>query len=211
MSRRLLLIEDHPIVREACRTLLAGASYEVREAGSAGEGLGLNRSLLPRFIVLDLNLPDLPGFTALERLRAENAEALVLVFSMYEERAFVRKALEGGALGYVSKADDPACLLEGLETIARGERYLAPRLARKLALSALEGREGQLAPLSGRERDILALLAEGRTLAEIAGLLGLSYRSAAHIAAQIRRKLNLRSQAALIKFAIETRPALGQG
>jgi|BEDMetMinimDraft_2_1075160.scaffolds.fasta_scaffold01328_2 two-component system invasion response regulator UvrY len=205
MSRTLLLIEDHPIVREGCRRLLAGAAFTVSEAGSGEEGLALNRSLAPRFIVLDLNLPDLPGFSALSRLRAENGAAAILVFSMYEERAFVRKALEGGALGYVSKADDPACLLEGLETIGRGERYLAPRLARKLALSALGGEEDGLARLSARERELLALLAEGRTLAEIALHLGLSYRSAAHIAAQLRQKLNLRTQAALIKFAIETR------
>lgn len=207
MSRSLLLIEDHPIVREGCRRLLAGADFEVTEAAGGAEGLALNRALSPRFIVLDLNLPDLQGLSALGRLRADNENAAILVFSMYEERTFVRKALEGGALGYVSKADDPACLLEGLEAIGRGERYLAPRLARTLALSALAGgEEDRLARLSPREREVLGLFAEGRTLAEIAARLGLSYRSAAHIAAQLRQKLNLRSQAALIKFAIETRP-----
>lgn len=205
---KVLLIEDHPIVRAGCRRLLqARAGTEIFEAGSGAEGLAISLRHRPHVVVLDLSLPDGNGLAILARLRAETPAAAVLVFSMYEEAAFVARALEAGALGYLTKHDDPEALVEAVEAVARGARYLGHSVAQKLALLSLEPGRDPLRGLSARELDVLDLLGAGTGLTEIAAALGLSYRSAANIAAQLRAKLQLRSQAALVKFAVETASA----
>jgi DNA-binding NarL/FixJ family response regulator len=205
---KVLLIEDHPIVRAGCRRLLQSrAGTEIFEAGSGAEGFALARRERPRVVVLDLNLPDGNGLAILARLRGEIPTAAVLVFSMYEEAAFVARALEGGALGYLTKHDDPEALLEAVEAVARGARYLGHSVAQKLALLSLQPGNDPLRGLTARELGVLDLLGGGAGLAEIAEALALSYRSAANIAAQLRAKLQVRSQAALVKFAVETAPA----
>ena len=204
-SATILLIDDHPIVRDGCRRLLAPRPDSVViEAGSGEEGLAMSRRHRPDLVILDLNLPDGNGLEFLRRLLGETPAAKVLVFSMYEEGAFVARALETGALGYLTKHDDPEALLAAVEVVMRGERYLGHRVAQKLALLSLQPARDPLRGLSARELDVLDLLGNGAGLAEIATALGLSYRSAAHIAAQLRAKLSLRSQAALVKFAVET-------
>uniref|UniRef100_A0A8J4HBJ6 Response regulator transcription factor n=1 Tax=Acidicaldus sp. TaxID=1872105 RepID=A0A8J4HBJ6_9PROT len=205
---KVLLIEDHPIVRAGCRRLLQSrAGTEIFEAGSGAEGFALARREHPHVVVLDLNLPDGNGLAILARLRGEIPTAAVLVFSMYEEAAFVARALEGGALGYLTKHDDPEALLEAVAAVARGARYLGHSVAQKLALLSLQPGNDPLRGLTARELGVLDLLGGGAGLAEIAEALALSYRSAANITAQLRAKLQLRSQAALVKFAVETAPA----
>jgi DNA-binding NarL/FixJ family response regulator len=205
MQITILLIDDHPIVRDGCRRLLqARPDYTVIEAGSGEEGLRMNRLHAPDLIILDLNLPDGNGLLRLRELRAASPAAKVLIFSMYEEATFVARALEAGALGYLTKHDDPEALLEAVAHLLRGERYLGHRVAQKLALLSLQPVPHPLGGLSARELDVLDLLGNGAGLADIAAALSLSYRSAAHIAAQLRAKLHLRSQAALVKFAVET-------
>lgn len=207
MPIAILLIDDHPIVRDGCRRLLeARPECVVLEAGSGAEGLAMNRRHGPDLIILDLNLPDGNGLEFLRRLHGETPAARVLVFSMYEEAAFVARALEAGALGYLTKHDDPEALLAAVEALMRGERYLGHRVAQKLALLSLQPAGNPLRGLTARDLDVLDLLGNGAGLAEIAAALTLSYRSAAHIAAQLRAKLRLRSQAALVKFAVETAP-----
>ncbi|MGC8523196.1 MAG: response regulator transcription factor [Acidibrevibacterium sp.] len=207
MQAAILLIDDHPIVRDGCRRLLeTRPDFTILEAGTGTEGLAMNRRHGPDLIILDLNLPDGNGLEFLRRLHSETPAARVLVFSMYEEAAFVARALEAGARGYLTKHDDPEALLAAVDALLRGERYLGHRVAQKLALLSLQPADDPLRGLTARELDVLDLLGSGAGLADIAAALGLSYRSAAHIAAQLRTKLALRSQAALVKFAVETAP-----
>jgi DNA-binding NarL/FixJ family response regulator len=200
---RILLVEDHPIVRAGCQLLLRqrdGAS--VIEAHSAAEGIRLCREIAPDLVILDLGLPDGRGLGALQRMLAAAPGVKVLVFSMHEEPVMVAGALEAGARGYVTKNDDPAALLEAVDRIAAGEVYLSHAVAQKLALMNL--RPGSaLRGLSPREREVLALLGLGRSLAEIAAEIGVSYRTAAAVAAQMRAKLDLPNMAALIRLAVE--------
>ena len=204
---RILLIEDHPIVRAGCRRLLQDhladdAAFDVMEASTGAEALALNAAARPDIALLDLNLPDMPGMDVLRLLRQQTPQLAVIVFSMYEDVPFVTAALEAGAQGYVTKNDDPASMLEAIERVQAGGRYLAPRVAQRLALQPFRDHD-PLAELSVREREVFGLLGKGQSLTEIAGLLGVSYRTAANAAAQTKAKLKLGSAAALIKHAVD--------
>jgi DNA-binding NarL/FixJ family response regulator len=200
---KVVLIEDHAIVRAGCaRVLGARGDIDVVEARTGGEGLaaaGEGADL----VILDLNLPDMRGLEVLQAIRAQHPELKVVIFSMYEDPALVSRALEAGAQGFVSKNDDPALLLEAIDSVAAGGRYLGRAVAQKMALASLT--PDPLEGLSERERTLVDLLGSARTLAEISAELDVSYRTAAALAARTRIKLGLRTNSALIKFAVERR------
>lgn len=207
---RVLLIEDHPIVRSGCRRLLQSHDgMEIMEASTAAEGLARCEAGSPDVVVVDLNLPDMSGFALLARIRASIPDTPVVVFSMYEDPAFVARALEAGARGYIAKSDNPEVLPEAIETVARGDIYLGAAVAQKVALMNLRGTHGRLDGLSAREMDVMAQLREGKSVAEIAAHLNASYRTAANVVAQLRAKLNVPSTPALIKLALESLPEPG--
>ncbi len=207
---RVLLIEDHPIVRSGCRRLLQGREgMEVMEASTGAEGLAQCEAGSPDVVVLDLNLPDMSGFALLERIHAGMPDKPVVVFSMYEDPAFVARALEAGARGYIAKSDNPDVLPEAVEAVAKGDIYLGAAVAQRVALMNLRGARGRLEGLSAREMDVMALLRQGKSLTEIAAHLNASYRTAANIVAQLRAKLDVPSTGALIKLALESLPELG--
>ena len=204
---KILLIEDHPIVRAGCRRLLQDyasddAALEVIEASTGAEAVALNAAALPDIAVLDLHLPDLPGMKVLRLMREQTPQLRIIVFSMYEDIPFVTSALEAGARGYVTKNDDPASMVEAIECVQGGGLYLAPRVAELLALRPLRESD-PLEELTVREREVFDLLGKGQSLTEIASQLGVSYRTAANAAAQIKTKLKLGSAAALIKHAVD--------
>lgn len=204
---KTLLVEDHPIVREGCRrVLMQRPDLEVIEAVTGEQALALAAEHQPELVILDLNLPDKRGLDVLRSLLVEKPGLSVIIFSMYEDLAFVTSAIEAGARGYVTKNDDPDSLLEAVEAATRGETYLASSVAQRLALAKLKGEADPLAPLTPRERELLRLLATGQSLAEVADSLKVSYRTTAELAARLRSRLGLRSNAALIKFAVEQTP-----
>lgn len=208
---RVLLIEDHPIVRAGCHRLLeAWGKTQVIGARSVTEGLERLADAAVDLVILDLGLPDGGGINALRRMLAAMPALKILVFSMHEEPVMVASALEAGARGYVSKNDDPAVLLEAVARINEGDIYLSRLVAQKLALMNVRPGQGPLRGLSAREREVLALLSKGQSLGEVAGSLGVSYRTAAAIAAQMRAKLNLPSMAALIRLAVEHGPIVAE-
>jgi len=199
---RLLLIDDHPIVRAGCvRVLQQRPDLEVVEAETAASGLAAAQEAAPDLVIMDLNLPDRRGLDLLSEFTLRFPSARTVVFSMYEEAAFVTAAMEAGAQGYVTKNDDPDSLLEAIDSALAGEIYLSRIIEQRLARSSLGA--DPVAGLSERERKLLGLLADGRTLGEAAGDLGVSYRTTAEEAARLRARLGLRTNAALIKFAVE--------
>ena len=201
---RILLIEDHPIVRAGCRRMLQTKDdVEVQEAATAADGLRIVSEFIPDIIILDLNLPDVNGLSLLAALVSAAPERKIIVFSMYDDPAFAQRALESGAKGYITKNDDPDVLLQAIETVAGGGLFLTASMAGKLALMAAKGSNDPLRDLSGREREVLELLGDGKTLAEIADRLNISYRTSASLTAQIKTKLNITSTAALIKWAAD--------
>jgi two-component system, NarL family, invasion response regulator UvrY len=200
---RILLIEDHPIVRAGVRHLLHGGGTEVFEATNAAEGLRLTGEVSPEIVILDLRLPDGNGLDLLGRLATNDYLPKVIVFSMYEDPAFAARALEAGAKGYITKNDDPDVLVQAVETVGKGRVFLTTTMAEKLALYSAKIDDKPWRDLSVREREVLNLLGQGKTLAEIADRLTISYRTSASIAAQLKTKLNVNSTAALIKWAVE--------
>jgi two-component system, NarL family, invasion response regulator UvrY len=201
---RILLIEDHPIVRAGCRRMLEGrAGIEVKEVATAAEGLRINREFNPDVVILDLKLPDGSGLDLLEPLLADAPDRKVIVFSMYDDPAFAARALKSGARGYISKNDDPDVLWQAIEKTSDGGIFLPAPMAEKLALMAIGTGNNPLRMLSGRERQVLDLLGQGKTLVEIADYLKVSYRTSASLTAQIKTKLNIGSTAALIKWAAD--------
>lgn len=203
---RILLIEDHPIVRAGCRRLLQSRDgVEVIEASSGADGLRLNREQRPYLVILDLNLPDANGLDVLRRLLHETPEVKVLVFSMYEDPAFVAHALEAGAVGYVTKNDDPDTLLEAVDKAGQGAIHLGRTVAQKLALMNLRPPADPLRGLSPREQQVLDLLGDGLSLSEIAGRLDISYRTVANLSSQLKNKLGVSGTSALVKLAVEQR------
>jgi DNA-binding NarL/FixJ family response regulator len=203
---RILLLEDHPIVRAGCRRLLEAVNgADIREASTATDGLRISREFLPDVIILDLKLPDGNGLELITSLLSNEPAPKIIVFSMYEEPAFAARALEAGAKGYITKNDDPDALSRAVEKVAGGGVFLTAPMAEKLALMATVGSVDDLHRLSTREIATLELLAQGKTLGEIADELSISYRTSANLVAQIKCKLNIASNAALIKWAVENR------
>lgn len=198
---KVLLIEDHAIVRAGCaRVLGSRPGIEVVEARTGQEGVEAAKEGAD-IVILDLNLPDIRGLEVLAAIRAAQPALKVIIFSMYEDPALVSRALEAGAQGFVSKNDDPDLLLEAIDSVAAGGRYLGRAVAQKMALASLT--PDALAGLTERERTLVNLLGSARTLGEISAELDVSYRTAAALAARTRIKLGLRTNSALIKFAVE--------
>lgn len=199
---RILLIEDHAIVRAGLKRLLvAVAEAEIQEASTGREGLALARGGGFDIIVLDLNLPELGGLELLSRLRQADAGP-ILVLSMHAEPLYVARALEGGAQGYVSKNASPDELLTAIRRVAGGGRYVETDLAQALAFGP-QSAALSLDHLSPRDLEILRQLSAGRSLSEIAGALGLSYKTVANTCSLIKAKLGVSRTADLLRLALE--------
>ncbi|MBP2297422.1 response regulator [Azospirillum picis] len=205
MTRSILLVDDHPIVRAGCQRLLAEAALgRVVEAADVESALALWRSECPDVVVLDLNLPGEGGGMGLLRaMRADRPEIPVLIFSMHEDPAIAARALKAGAKGYITKNDAPETLATALINVLAGRIHLDHALARDLALMSLAPPDDPLAVLTQREREILALVGGGLTAAAIAGKLGISQKTVANACTQIKDKLGADSTRALIRIAID--------
>jgi len=198
---RILIVDDHAIVRDGLSRLLAiDGDPEIKMAASGREALITARSFRPALTILDLNLPGLGGLELLRRLVQVGA-GKILVLSMHAEALYARRSLEAGAHGYVSKNAAPDELMAAVRRVAAGGRYIEAEIAQALALGA--GAEA-LDALSPRELEIMRLLAAGSSLAEIAEALGASYKTIANTCTLIKSKLGVARTADLVRLAIET-------
>jgi DNA-binding NarL/FixJ family response regulator len=201
---RVLIVDDHPIVRAGLQKLLAGEpGTEVREAATSKEALSIFREQRPNVVVLDLNLPGLGGLEVIPRLRSADPAARILVLSMHDDQIHVTRALQAGAAGYVSKNASPSELLEAIRRVAAGYTYVEHVIAEELVFSSIRTQPHPLEDLPSRDLEILRLLAQGRSLAQIADTLGVSYKTAANNCSQIKAKLQAGSTADLIRIAIQ--------
>ena len=197
---KVLIIDDHAIVRDGlARLLAADGDHAVSHAADGREALLLARSLRPDLIVLDLNLPGLGGLELLRRL-VQLGTARILVLSMHAEPLYARRALDAGAAGYVSKNVAPDELLTAVRRVAAGGRYVEAEIAQALALG--DGAE-TLAALSPRELEMMRLLANGASLAEIAAALGIGYKTVANTMTLIKSKLGVARTADLVRLTID--------
>jgi DNA-binding NarL/FixJ family response regulator len=204
-TTRILLIEDHPLIRAGVRRLLAQRkAFELQEAERGQAGLEINKRHRPQIVLLDLDLPDGNGLDLMPLLAADNAAVRIIILSMYGDSGRVSRALTKGAKGYVTKNDDPTTILTAIDKVLEGETYLGQSVAQALAMTRLRP---EAPDLGVREEAILDGLGEGKSLAEIAAELGLTYKTVANAAAILKSKLRIRTSAALVKFAVERKSA----
>lgn len=200
---RVLLVDDHAVVRAGFRRLLEGCGVRVSAEADTGEaGYRAYVDAPCDVVILDLALPGRGGLETLRRLRARDAGARVLVFTMHDEPAFAEQALAAGALGYVTKSSSPEVLLDAVTRVARGERCLSPDIAERLALAPSGGPQAAIEALSPREFEIFRQLAAGHSAAEIGERLALSAKTVANYGSQIRARLGVGSRAELARLAI---------
>ena len=206
MIIRVLIVDDHAVVRSGLRMLLAAEDdiEPVGEAGSAKEAIFQARSLEPDVILMDVVMPDGSGIDAVPQLLHEHPDVKVLVLSMQDDPQYVRQAFSSGASGYVLKEAADAEVVGAIREVARGGRYVHPALgARLVSADADERRRAEEDPLSDREREVLRLLALGHTNQEIAKMLYISVRTAETHRAHIMQKLGLQTRAELVRHALD--------
>jgi DNA-binding NarL/FixJ family response regulator len=204
----IALAEDHHLVRQGFRLVLE-AQPDFKLVGEAADGLEavkLVTKARPNVLLLDLMIPRLHGLEATRQCRQESSETRVIILSMHDDEPYVMEALRNGASGYVLKDCTASDLVQAVRTVAGGRRYLSPVLAER-ALSGYVERPGEsdldvYETLTNRERLVLQLAAEGKTSTEIASALFISPRTAETHRANLMRKLTLRSQTDLVRFAI---------
>jgi two-component system, NarL family, response regulator NreC len=201
---RILLADDHAVVRQGFRRILeAQPDMEiVGEAGNGREALEQAAKLSPDLVVMDVAMPELNGIEATRRLKDESPRARVLALSMHKDAVYVREILRAGAAGYLLKDAIDADLVAAVRAVAAGEGYLSPGVANAVLTDYRQHVTDPIDLLSSREREVLQLIAEGKTNKEIASLLNLSVYTVDAHRGRIMEKLNLHSTGELVRFAL---------
>ncbi|MDH3496846.1 MAG: response regulator transcription factor [Gemmatimonadota bacterium] len=208
---RVLVVDDHAIVRQGIRQVLEGADgfTVVAEAGDGSAAMTLAQRERPDVVVLDVSLPGGSGLEVAKLLKRALPATRVLMLSVYDNTEYVLEAVRAGADGYLLKDSAPAELRAAIRTVHGGETAFSPAAARQLSVALRqEGerreRDGRVASLTARERDVLQHVVAGRTNKETAAILGISHRTVETHRENILKKLGVRSVAELTRFALES-------
>ena len=202
---RILIADDHAVVREGLKRVLSGMpeAVEVGEAGSAHEALSLARRTRWDVALLDIAMPGGNGLDLLKQLKREQPALPVLILSMYPEEQYALRVLKAGALGYLTKESATDQLVAAVQAARRGQRYASPEIVGHLvAALAVEKDETPQKNLSDREFEILRLIAQGSGVSRIAQRLSLSVSTVGTYRARLLRKLGLHQTAELIAYAV---------
>jgi DNA-binding NarL/FixJ family response regulator len=206
MPIRILNADDHGVVAEGLKQLVEAESdmQVVALVGDGREAVQQARDTQPDVVLMDLSMPELNGADATRAILQRDPKCRVIVLSMYAQREYVRRALKAGAAGYVVKRSAAKEVVEAIRAVHAGQRYLSPRVADVVLEDYTDERQDDpLARLSAREREVLQLLAEGRTGAQIAERLSLSQKTVETYRARLVEKLGIRDLAGLVRFAIQ--------
>lgn len=209
MTIRLLLVDDHAVVRTGLKMLLNGQEDVeiVGEAGSAAEAFAETGRVQPNVILMDIGLPDKTGIEATREIKAKFPGVSIVALTIHEDEEYFFQMLNAGASGYVPKRAAPEELITAIRAAADGEVYLYPSMAKLLVRDFLNGERpaGEKPDLDGltrREHEVLTLLAEGASNQEIAKSLVISPKTVERHRENIMRKLNLHSRAELVRYAV---------
>jgi DNA-binding NarL/FixJ family response regulator len=203
MPPRILLADDHVIVRQGFRALLEREGLEVvAEAANGHEAVRLAGELLPDVAVLDFAMPLLNGLDAAKEIRRRSPRTRTILLTVHSEDHYVLEALEAGVHGYVVKTQAAADLVQAIREIRGNAIYLSPTISRAVVEAYFDKATPPGDVLSSRERQVLQLVAEGKTTKEIAGVLGVSIKTADSHRARIMRKLDIHDTAGLVRYAI---------
>lgn len=207
-SIRLLIADDHTVVREGLVALLSDELdlVVVAEAGTGAEALKLARRHRPDVALIDITMPDMSGLEATREITADLPDVKILILTMHDEEAFFFEALQAGADGYILKGAHSDELRNAIRAVYEGGVYLSPKLAGELVREVAPRRPApapQDDPLTPREREVLSLIARGLTNRDIAERLTLSINTIKTHRLHIYRKLDLHDRAALVRYALQ--------
>jgi DNA-binding NarL/FixJ family response regulator len=203
-TTRILIVDDHPVVLSGCRSLFAADKFvKIDEASDAKSGHRAYLHKRPDVTVIDINLPDVSGFELMRRIRKDDPAARIIMFSMNDDPAFVVRAVEMGAQGYVSKADDPRTLVKAVRKVAAGDNFISPHLAEAVTFSGAAIKANPASQMTSRELEILRLLGRGDKIVEVADALEISYKTVANLTSLLKQKLGAKNHSDLIRIAVE--------
>ena len=199
-----MLVDDHAVVRTGFRLLLqAFADIEVvAEADSGEAACQMYESVAPDVVVMDIAMAGMGGIEAIKRLMAKDAKARILALSAHEDTSHPKRALQAGALGYLSKRSAPEVLIDAIRAIARGQRYLDAQIAQRMAVQDIHGEKGPMDRLSPREFEVFLQLARGQSVAQISATLALSSSTIGTHLYNVKQKLGLANQAEMTLLAV---------
>lgn len=206
---RILLADDHSIVRKGLRTILEedGSLEVVAEASNGREAVDLCQSLEPHIAVMDVSMPQLNGLEAAAQLQRSSSPTRVIVLSMYRDETYILRALTAGAKGYLLKDTAEEEILPAIRAVIRGNSYFSASISQTLLDDHVRylqkrGLQDSYDLLTEREREVLQLLAEGRSNKEVAGVLNLSLSTVETHRTNMMQKLNLHSAAEIVLYAV---------
>ena len=203
MPTRILLADDHEIVRQGVRLLLQQEGFEVAgEAANGQEAIRLARESCPDIALLDYGMPLLNGIAAAREITQACPKTKVILLTMHTDDQYVLEALRIGVKGFVVKSQAPADLVRAIHEVLHGMVYLSPRVSRALVQAYLAKSALPADPLTAREREVLQLVAEGNTTKEIAQLLGISFKTAESHRTRIMKKTSIHETAGLVRYAV---------
>jgi two-component system response regulator NreC len=203
MRIRILLADDHMMVRQGIRALLEKEGFEVvAEAMDGREAVRLAEKVKPDVAVLDIAMPLLNGIDAAREIRRVSPRTKTTLLTVHEENQYVVEALRAGVTGYVVKTKAAEDLVKAIREVSQGAVYMSPGVSREAVRAYLDGTEPSNDGLTPREREVLQLVAEGKTTKEVAAVLGISVKTAESHRSRIMEKLDIHETASLVRYAI---------
>jgi DNA-binding NarL/FixJ family response regulator len=203
MAVRIVLADDHALVRQGLKSLLEREGFQVvAEASDGQEALGHVQSLRPDIAVMDIGMPTLNGLNAAREMGRSFPKTKTILLTQHDESQYIREALEAGAQGYVLKNQVASDLLLAIRQVSRGQVYLSPGVS-SAVLEAYPSKSGKSKnALTSRERQVLQLVAEGKSTKGVASLLGISVKTAESHRTRLMHKLDLHETASLVLYAL---------
>ena len=201
---KVMLVDDHAVVRTGFRLLLQACNdiEVVAEADSGEAACQMYEAVAPDVVVMDIAMAGMGGIEAIKRLLAKNSRARILALSAHEDTSHPKRALQAGALGYLSKRSAPEVLIDAIRLIAKGQRYLDAQIAQRMAVQDLTGTQGPMEKLSAREFEVFVQLAHGQSVVQISEALALSASTVGTHLYNIKQKLGLVNQAEMALLAV---------
>ncbi len=209
----VFLVDDHTVVRQGIRRILE-SDGEIKVEGEASSGrvaVNMVPRLRPQVVVMDIALPELNGIEATRQIVKHGGGARVLILTMHAAESYVRESLRAGARGYILKDADPAELVQAVKAVSRGESVFSPAVSRAMLDGYVFGEghareaDAKLQLLTDREREVLQLIAEGKSSKEVAALMAVSIHTVDSHRKHLMEKLDLHNTAQLVRFAVQTR------
>lgn len=199
---KVFLVDDHAVVREGYKHLLEKANIKVIAQAMSGEEAYLNYAKVqPDVVIMDLSMPGMSGIETIKKLLAKDKNARILAFSMHDDIVFCSRAMQAGAVGYVTKSSAAEVLVEAVFSIANNKKYISHDMAHKISMQHLKP-DDVLDNLTPREFEVFRLLANGLPLDEVANTLNLNYKTIANIQTRLLQKLHVENRSQLILAAV---------